>query len=44
MLEEQTLEGWEGIQGLKDVIGTSAPNPVVLEAKGLQVCLVAEHG
>ena len=44
MLEEETLEGWQDIQGFKDVISTSAPDPVVLKAKSLQVGLVTEHG
>ena len=43
MGEEEAFHARERIEGLEDVIGTSAANPVVLKPECLQMCLVAEH-
>lgn len=43
VVEEQTLEPGQNIEGLKYAIGPSASDAIVLEADCLQVSLVAKH-
>lgn len=43
MAEEESLEARQNVQGLKDVVRSSAANTVILEAHRLQVSLISEH-